>query len=260
MIMAVDIGNTHIKMGAWDEDSLVFVSRLQTNLLRTRDEYAIDLLNILRLQECNSTQFDGAIISSVVPALSRTVQEAVGEVIQTKRVYLVGPGLKTGLDIKIDDPATLGSDMVCAAVAALHKFTMPCIIISMGTATAVFALDKDGAFLGGSVCAGVNISLEALSRRTAQLPLISLEEPGNVIGTNTVDSIKSGVIYGTAGMLDSMVARMKELLGEDTFVVASGGLAGPITGYCRQKIHVDELLVLEGLRLIYHKNAKKPSR
>ena len=256
MIMAVDIGNTHIKMGAWDEDSLVFVSRLQTNLLRTRDEYAIDLLNILRLQECNSTQFDGAIISSVVPALSRTVQEAVGEVVQTKRIYLVGPGLKTGLDIKIDDPATLGSDMVCAAVAALHKFTMPCIIISMGTATAVFALDKDGAFLGGSVCAGVNISLEALSRRTAQLPLISLEEPGNVIGTNTVDSIKSGVIYGTAGMLDSMVERFEAEIGPVKTIVACGGHARHIVPHCRREVILEEQLVLEGLRLIYHKNAK----
>lgn len=256
MILAVDIGNTHIKIGAWDDDNLVFVSRLHTDLRRTTDEYAVDLLNIFRLNQCNKAQFDGAIISSVVPSLSLPIRDCVVAVIKSRRVYLLSPGLKTGLNIRIDNPAQLGSDMVCAAVAVQHKYPMPCIGISLGTATAIFGMDADGNYLGGSLCAGVVLSLEALTMRTAQLPNISLEAPGPVIGTNTVDSMKSGLIYGTADMLDGMVVRMKEVLGDESTVVAFGGLADVIVPYCRQNIIVDEQLVLEGMRLIYRKNAK----
>ena len=256
MILTVDIGNTHIKVGAWDEDTLVFVARLQTNARRTRDEYSIALLDIMRLNDCNSAQFDGAVIASVVPPLSLAFRDAVMAVIQSKRVFLISPGLKTGLNIKIDNPATLGADFVCSAVAALEKYPLPCIIISLGTATAISALDADGNFLGGSVCAGAEISLEALSRRTAQLPHISMDEPGSVIGSNTIDCMKSGVVYGTASMLDGMVRRMKEILGEHTTVVAGGGLAAHIVGYCREEIILDDQLVMEGLRIIYHKNTK----
>lgn len=256
MILTVDIGNTNIKVGAWDNDELVFISRLQTNTLKTQDEYAVNLLDIFRLHDCNSTLFDGAIIASVVPPLSLPFKEAVKIVLQTKRVYLVSPGLKTGLNIKIDNPGTLGADMVCCAAAAIAKYPLPCIIISLGTATAIFAIDSEGAFLGGSVSPGLGISMEALAQRTAQLPLISLDEPGSVIGTNTVDSMRSGAIYGTASMLDGMVARMKAVLGGETTVVANGGLAQFVVGHCEQEIIVNDNLVLEGLKLIYHKNNK----
>lgn len=256
MILTVDIGNTNIKVGAWDKEDLVFVSRLQTNALRTADEYAISLLDIFRLRDCNSAQFDGAILSSVVPPLSLKMKAAVQTAIQSRRVYLVGPGLKTGLNIKIDNPATLGSDMVCSGVAATHKYPLPCIIASLGTATALFAIDRDGGFLGGAVAPGVTISLEALSLRTAQLPHISLEEPAGVIGTNTVDSMKSGIVYGTAGMLDGLITRMKAQIGEDATVVACGGVAPYIAEHCSNEIIVDDNLVLEGLKLIYHKNAR----
>lgn len=256
MILTVDIGNTNIKVGAWDLDNLLFVSRLQTNMLRTEDEYAISLLDIFRLNNCNSNQFDGAIISSVVPPLSYRIKNAVQSVVSSRRIFLVSPGLRTGLNIKIDNPATLGGDIVCAGVAAISKYPLPCIIVSLGTATALFAIDEDGAYLGGAIAPGINISIEALSQRTAQLPQISLDMPAGIIGTNTVDSIRAGVVYGNADMLDGLIRRMKQSLGGDAFVVACGGLAQNIVQYCEQEIHLDENLVLEGLKVVYHKNAR----
>ena len=256
MILAVDIGNTNIKVGAWDDSELVFVGRLQTNAFKTQDEYAINLLDILRLNECNFSQFDGAIISSVVPQLSQPFRAAVSAVLRTQRVYLVGPGLKTGLDIKIDNPATLGADMVCCAVSAAEKYPMPCIIVSMGTATAIFAMDENAVFLGGAVAPGVMVSLEALVGQTAQLPHIGLDEPCELIGTNTVDCMISGSVYGTAAMLDGMLARMKETLGPNTTVVATGGIAQHIVRHCRENILLDDTMVLDGLRIIYKKNAR----
>lgn len=256
MILAVDIGNTNIKVGAWDNGQLVFVSRLHTNTIKTRDEYAINLMDIFRLNECNAAQFDGAIIASVVPVLSLVFKAAVSAVLQTKRVYVVSPGLKTGLNIKIENPATLGADMVCSAVAAAAKYPLPCIIISMGTAIAIYALDKDGAFIGGSVAPGIFISMEALAMHTAQLPHISLDSPGALIGTNTVDCMKSGAIYGTACMLDGMTRKMRSELGGEASLVACGGSAQAIICHCEEQIIFDDSLVLEGLRLIYAKNTK----
>lgn len=256
MILTVDIGNTNIKVGAWDKDRLVFVSRVQTNPLRTGDEYAISMLDIFRLYDCNSSQFDGAIISSVVPPLSQPIKHAVRSVIQSRRVFLVSPGLKTGLNIKIDDPATLGSDIVCAGVAALQKYPLPCIIVSLGTATAIFVIDGEGAYRGGAVAPGVRISMEALSGRAAQLPHISLENPAAVIATNTVDCMKSGIVYGNAAMLDGMIGRMKRELGGTATVVACGGVATSIVPHCTEEILLDDDIVLEGLKIIYHKNVR----
>lgn len=256
MILTVDVGNTNIKIGAWDNDKIVFVSRLQTNTLKTQDEYAVNLIDIFRLNDCNAAQFDGAIISSVVPPLSLPIKDAIRTVIQTKRVYLVSPGLKTGLNIKIDNPATLGADMVCCAVAALARYKPPCIIIGMGTATAIFALDRGGAFIGGAVAPGVAISLEALARQTAQLPHISFDAPGDLIGANTVDCMKSGSVYGSACMLDGMIRRMKKQLGDDTTTVACGGISSFIIPYCEEEIIFDDLLVLSGLKIIYDKNIR----
>ena len=255
MILTVDIGNTNIKFGAWDKDELVFVSRLQTNTLKTQDEYAINLVDILKLKACNPSQFDGAIISSVVPPLSMALYEAVRDVIQTKRVFLVSPKLKTGIKLKLDSPDSLGSDMVCCAVAAAAKYTTPCIVVGMGTATTIFVLDKDGCFLGASFAPGVVISLEALSSRTAQLPHISLDSPAGIIGTNTVDCMKSGAVYGAACMLDGMLKRIKkELNAPDAVVVASGGIAPSIIPYCEEPVAFDDSLVLTGLKIIYHMN------
>lgn len=256
MILAVDIGNTNIKIGAWDNDKLVFVSRLQTNTLKTQDEYAVNLVDIFSLNDCNASQFDGAIISSVVPPISLPFRSAVSTVLHTDRVYLVSPGLKTGLNIKIDNPATLGGDMVCCAVAAIAKYPLPCIIASLGTATAIFAIDASGACVGGSIAPGVFMSIEALAQKTAQLPHISLDSPGNIIGTNTVDCMKSGAVYGTAYMLDGMLKHMNAELGGSATLVSCGGLAQFIIEYCDEDIIFDDTLVLEGLKIIYEKNSK----
>lgn len=258
MLLTIDIGNTQIKIGGYDNDSLVFVSRLQTNVHKSEDEYAVNLRDIFDLNDCNYSQFDGAIVSSVVPPLSAVFKKAVKKILRSNRVYLISPGLKTGLDIKIDNPGTLGADMVCGAVCALDRYALPCIIVSLGTATTISVVDGNGAFRGSAICAGVGISLEALSSSTAQLPYISLDDvPASVIGTNTVDSMASGSIFGTASMLDGMIDRCREELGGDAAVVATGGLAGSIVPHCRHKdIIVDDYLVLEGLRLIYNRNQK----
>lgn len=256
MILAVDMGNTNIKIGAWDADKLVFMSRMHTNIQRTADEYAVQLLDIIKLNNCNSSQFDGAVISSVVPPLSYVMKTAIEQVIHSRRVLLVSPGVKTGLNIRIDNPAALGADLVCAGVAACARLSLPCILISLGTATVLAALDKDGVFLGGSVSPGVSISLEALSMRAAQLPYISLDEPASIIGANTIDCMQSGIVYGTACMLDGMIQRMREIMGEDVSVYAFGGHAPGMIGYCRENIQLEDNLVLDGLRIIFHKNMK----
>jgi type III pantothenate kinase len=256
MILTVDIGNSNIKIGAWDQDDLVFVSRLQTNHLRTGDEYAINLLSLFRLYDVNPAQFDGAIISSVVPPLSNTFQGALRTVLQTRRVFLVSPGLKTGLNIKIDNPAILGGDIVSAGVAAIKQYPLPCLIVGLGTATTIFAFDSDGSCLGGSIAPGVILSLDALSSGTAQLPHISLDEPGSVIGKNTIDSMKSGVVHGTACMLDGMIRKMSAELDGKPTVIAFGGLAEAIAKHCEEDIIVNDNLVLEGLRLLYLRNTR----
>jgi type III pantothenate kinase len=258
MLLTVDIGNTTIKVGAWDGDDLIFVSSLHTNVNRTSDEYAVSFLDIFRLRDCNSTQFDGAILSSVVPPLSAVIRTAVRQVIETDRVFVVSAGIKTGLNIRIDNPATLGADLVCAAVAAIAKMPLPCVFIGMGTATAIFAVDKDGCLQGGAFSPGIGISLEALSSRTAQLPHISLEDPGALIGKNTIDSMKSGVVYGTAAMLDGMIGRFREEIGGEISVVAFGGYARHVIKYCREPIALDDNIVLEGLKIIFRKNLRLP--
>jgi type III pantothenate kinase len=250
MILTVDVGNTLIKIGAWDGDKLVFVARLQALMGRTKDEYAIDILNMIKLNGCQPEQFDGAIIASVVPALTLAVRRAVEMIVRSGQVLAVCPGIKTGLNIKIDNPATLGADIVCASVAAIAKYPLPCIVISLGTATVVFALDKNGGYLGGTVCAGISISLEALSEKTAQLPYINLETSAPpVIGSNVVDAIRSGAMYGTADMLDGMVRRMQEIIGQSS-VVACGGIAEHIIPHCSRPITLDQNIVLDGLRII----------
>jgi len=256
MILTVDVGNTQIKLGGWREGELTFVSRMQTNSLKTEDEYAVDMLSILRLNNFSPDSFEGAIIASVVPALTPVIKDAVAESLRLQQVLVVSPGLKTGLNIKLDNPASLGSDLVCASVAVISKYTLPCTVISLGTATAVLAIDSNGGYLGGMVCAGVNISLEALSRRTAQLPHISLNNaPPPVIGTNSVDAIRSGIIYGTADMVTGAVRRMQAIIGNGA-VIACGGYAEHIIPHCGVPVTLDQNLVLEGLKLIYAKNVR----
>lgn len=256
MILTVDVGNTNIVLGGYENDILKFSSRIATEPNKMEDQYAIDFCNIFKLYGYKSNQFDGAIISSVVPPLVPLLKRALIKLLKC-RVFVVGPGLKTGLNIKLDNPAALGADLVCGAVGALIKYTPPCIIFDLGTATTISAINAKGEMLGGSIIPGVKVSLKALSSGTAQLPDIDTELSGKaVIGTNTIDSMKSGIVLGTASMMDGMIARYREVLGENACVIVTGGLASSIAKHCRTELTIDPTLLSEGLYAIYKKNAQ----
>ncbi|MFA5658406.1 MAG: type III pantothenate kinase [Oscillospiraceae bacterium] len=256
MILTVDVGNTNIVLGAYENDRLKFTSRVATEASKMEDQYAIEFADILKLYGFKPSHFDGAIISTVVPPLIPVLKTAVARLLKC-RVLVVGPGIKTGLNIKIDNPAILGADLVCAAVGALKKYKPPMIIFDLGTATTITAIDKSGGLLGGSIIPGVRISLNALSRATAQLPHISTElESDIVIGTNTIECMKSGIVLGTASMMEGMIDRYCEILGEETLVIATGGLAPGIVKCCRRAVTTDSDLLSDGLYAIYKKNTE----
>ncbi len=257
MILAIDIGNTNIVVGGYREDRLAFSGRLSTNATRTAHEYAALLRSILELYQAEPGEVTGAIVSSVVPPLSTAFCQAVKLLCPGTEPLLVGAGMKTGLNIRIDNPRELGADLLAAAVGAMTKYPLPVIVVDLGTATKILVVDETKSFLGGSIMAGVMISLRALSSDTAQLPHISLDSPvRQVIGTNTIDCMKSGTVLGAASMLDGMIQRYREAMGEGATVVACGGLAPAIIPYCRTDIIQDDDLLLDGLLALYHKNTK----
>lgn len=255
MLLAIDIGNSNIVMGGYREETLCFVSRFRTDSLRTEFEYAVLIKNILSFYGISPQDITGGIISSVVPPLSDVMKKAVC-LVKKVRVLTIGPGMKTGLNIKIDNPGQLGADMLATSVGAMGKYPLPAVVIDLGTATKITVVDKDGCFRGGAIMPGVMISLEALSSSAAQLQKIGLDNAQSVqpIGTNTVDCMKSGIILGNAGMIDGMIARYKEVLGEQVSVVACGGLSSAIIPHCTSHIIMDETLLLDGLRILYQKN------
>lgn len=254
MILTTDIGNTNITTGIYNENDLLFVIRTATDRTRTPDQYAVELRAMLSLHEADSFNFDGAIISSVVPELTEVIKEAIHTVTK-QTVLVIGPGVRTGLNIRIDNPAQLGADLVAGAVGALHKYTMPCLVLDMGTANKISVLDSAGNYRGCTISAGVGISLRALSSGTSQLPAIPLNAPANAIGTNTVDSMQSGTVLGAAAMLEGLCARLEDSLGEKVnTVVATGGIAGDIIRYCNMDIIYDPDLILDGLKFILEKN------
>ena len=254
MILTVDAGNTNIVLGGFENDKLLFLSRVATQTALTSDEYAVKFSEILSLHGYKASDIDGGIISSVVTPLTPAFGDAL-RALSVDKVITVGPGIKTGVNIKIDDPAVLGADLVCGAVGAMEKYAPPCVIFDLGTATTISAISRDRIFLGGSIIPGVKISLKALSSTAAALPDINTELTGNVlIGTNTVDSMKSGSIIGTASMMDGMAIRYREVIGEDAVVIATGGLASSIVPHCREKFILDETLLIDGLYTLYKKN------
>lgn len=256
MILTVDVGNTNIVLGGFEGESLRFVARLQTNKYTMPDEYAVKLDNLIRFYGFTPSQFEGTMLSSVVPPLTATLRLAIGQLLPG-RILTVSPGTKTGLDIQIDNPAVLGADLVCGAVAALHRYPLPCVVVDLGTATKFSVLDGKGRLQGVSILAGVRVSLDALCQNTAQLPHIDFSEPGPVIGKNTPDSMRSGVLYGTASMIDGMLGRIEAELGEPlASVVATGGIAESILPYCQHTMSLDPQLVLHGLRIIHEKNRR----
>ena len=255
MILAVDIGNSNIVVGGMEGRNIVFEARVRTDATKTSDEYCIDLKNILDIYGVDRGSVEGAIIASVVPQVLNSIKTAVKK-LTGKISLVVGPGLKTGLNIKIENPSQTGADLVVGAVAALREHKPPMIVIDMGTATTMMVLDETGAFIGGSISPGVRISQEALTNGTALLPGLQLDAPRKVIGRNTIDCMRSGIMLAHACMIDGMVERMEAELGYKTTVVATGGIAKFVLPMCHTPILYDKDLLLKGLAALYAENAR----
>ena len=253
MILAIDIGNSNIVMGCIDNDEILFRERVSTNHTATDLEYAANMKMAMDMHGIDPKTIDGAIISSVVPSVTNTCKKAVEKYLGVN-VKVVGPGIKTGLSIVIDNPAQLGSDLVVDAVAGINEYPAPMILIDMGTATTVSVIDNNKNYLGGMIMTGMAVSTDALISRTAQLPKIAFEKPKKVIGSNTIDCMKSGIMYSNACALDGVIDRIEEELGEKCTVVATGGLSGVVVPLCRKDIILDDDLLLKGLNIIYKKN------
>jgi type III pantothenate kinase len=253
MLLALDVGNTNIVLGCFDGDEILFRERVSTNQQATDLEYATRIRMAMDMYGIDRKQINEAIISSVVPSVTNTLKKAVEKYLGCTPM-IVGPGIKTGLSIVIDNPAQLGSDLVVDAVAGISEYPVPLIVIDMGTATTFSLIDAKKRYLGGVIMTGMAVSTEALVSRTSQLPRIAFEAPKSVIGTNTIDCMKSGIMYSTACALDGMIDRIEEELGEKCTVVATGGLAGTVVPLCKKDIILDDDLLLKGLHIIYEKN------
>ena len=256
MILAVDIGNTNIVLGCIEDDRILFEARMATDLIKTSDQYCAELKSILGLFDAEIARIEGSIVSSVVPPLLNSFKTAIRK-LTGKSCLIVGPGIRTGLNIRMDNPSEVGSDLIVAAVAGIAQYGAPLLLVDMGTATTITAVDADGCFVGGCICPGVKISMEALTGRTAQLPGISLDKPQRAIGKNTRDCMRSGIMLGAAAMLDGLLDRMEQELGAPTKVVATGGISKFVLPLCRREILYDGSLMLKGLRLLYRKNQPK---
>lgn len=253
MILAIDIGNTNIVLGCIDREKTRFIERVSTVRTKTELEYAIVIKSVLDLNGVRPEELEGGIICSVVPQITNVMRVATEKILR-KQVLVVGPGIKTGLNILMDNPAQLGSDRVAGAVAGINEYLAPLAIIDMGTATTVCVIDGKKNYIGGMILPGVMVSLDSLTMRASQLQGISLEAPKRMIGKNTADCMKSGVIYGSAAMIDGLIDRLEEELGQELTVVATGGLSKVILPHCKRNIILDDDLLLKGLQIIYHKN------
>lgn len=256
MILAIDVGNTNIVIGCVDDDKVIFEERLATDKSKTELEYAVVFKTVIDIYGIKNEDVTGAIISSVVPQLVNIIKSAVYKLIKVTPM-VVGPGVKTGLNILMDEPRRVGSDLIVDAVAAINVYGAPAIVIDMGTATTMSVIDRKGNYIGGVIMPGIRVAVDSLVSRTAQLQGISFDAPDKVIGKNTISCMKSGVVYGNAACIDGMIDRMAAELGEpleDIHVIATGGLARVILPECRHKICQDDELLLKGLKIIYDKN------
>ena len=241
MILAIDIGNTNIVVGCIDDQKTYFIERLATVRTKTELEYAVDLKTLLEIYHIKKADIEGCIISSVVPQITNIAKLAAEKILK-KEVMVLGPGVKTGLNIMMDNPGQLGADLVADAV------------IDMGTATTVSVVNSKKQYIGGMILPGIGISLDALTARASQLSGISIDAPKHVLGKNTIECMKSGVLYSNAAAIDGIVDRVEEELGEKATVIATGGLAKKIVSHCKKEIILDEDLLLKGLLVIYEKN------
>lgn len=256
MILAIDVGNTNIVIGCLEGERVLFSERISTQAQSTPLEYTVMFKTLLELYHVEMRELTGVILSSVVPPVTQTLKKAIKNLTGLTPM-VVGPGIKTGVNIVIDNPAQLGADLIVNAVAGVKEYGYPLIMIDMGTATTISVVDAKRNYIGGVIMPGVNISLNALVSGTAQLPKIGIEAPKKVIGTNTADCMKSGIVFAQASALDGMIDRMEEELGYPCSVVATGGLSGSIVPYCRHRIALDDALTLKGLGLIYYRNAEE---
>lgn len=254
MLLTIDTGNTSIKLGAYKKDELIFTARLLTDRNEDAVGYAVGLLDALGVNGAKPSDFSGAIISSVVPEVTEKLCVAV-ERLLGKKPLLVGQEYNGNLRVEILPVSYLGADLIAASVGAIAKYTLPCLVADLGTATKILVLDKEGVFCGCTISPGVKISLDALTHGASLLPEISLEMPQRVIGENTVECMQSGIVFGTAAMLDGLISRIKKELGEEkATVVITGGYGKTISECCEEEMLYDEHLLLDGLRVIYERD------
>ncbi len=257
MILTVDVGNTNIVFGCTKPENyeIVFEERLVTDLRKTAIEYAITFKTILDLYKIKPEDIEGGILSSSVPPVTAQIKKGM-ERLLGKNVIEVGPGIKTGVDIKLDDPSQLGPDLLVGAVAGLAQYGAPLILLDMGTATTISVINDQRRFLGGMIIPGVRVALEGLTTNAAHLPEIAIEQPSKLIAGNTVGAMQSGSVYGQAACIDGMIDRIWEDLGYKTTVVATGGFSGTIIPNCKHEIIVDAEMLPKGLTILYEKNKK----
>ena len=255
MILAIDVGNTNIVIGCIDKEKCSFIERLSTVRIKTELEYAIDIKSVLDIYHVCPEEIEGGIISSVVPQITTNIKLAAEKILK-KEILVIGSGIKTGLDIRIDDPGQLGADLVAASVAGIAEYPVPMMIFDMGTANTVCVIDREKRYLGGMIYPGLGVSLDSLTAHASQLGGISLEAPERVIGRNTIDCMKSGVIYSAAAAMDGIIDRIQEEMGETLTVIATGGLAKCIVPHCRREVILDDDLLLKGLLVLYDKNRR----
>lgn len=256
-LLAVDMGNTNIVVGVLNETEVVQSIRLSTDRRKTNFEFLIQLRQLLEVFHIDVKDISDGILSSVVPELTLQVSWAMEQLLGKKILTLGNPEVKTGLVIDIENPSTLGKDRIADAVGALHEYPVPLMIVDMGTATTISVISKEKKHIGGMIIPGVRTSLNSLSEHASQLPFIPIEAPNHLIGKNTVDCMKSGVLYGNASMIDGLIDRIAEQIGEEPTVVATGGLSQLITPYCKHRVIYEENLLLKGLYYIYEENCKK---
>lgn len=252
MLLTIDIGNTNINLGIFNGDELTMSARLATERQKTDDQYAVDMVNIFSVYGIKPADIEGAVISSVVPEITVHIKNAVKR-LTGKKVIVLSPGVKTGLNIMIDNPAQLGADLAAGAVGAT-EYPLPAFVVDLGTATKIFAVDENKGFRGCMIAPGVAISVKALTDTSSLLPAISLEPPKKACGTNTIESMQSGIVLGTAAMIDGLLDRFAEELGEPKTIIATGGLSSFITPVCKREMIYDSDLILKGLKAIYEKN------